>query len=126
MTDTEWVEHNMEENIRALLRTVHNNTDPGNPATRPFVTSYQIAMMFERNYRDIFDHIGYPIGGEGTVGSNTLASDIGNKLALRIRNCQVTDIDCEMLSCVPRIVFRGPGREVVSSVDQVTMFRMRE
>ena len=126
MTDAEWAEYNMEDLIRTLLRNVENSTDPGNRETRPFITSYQMAMMFERDYKDIFDRIGYPIGGEGAGGSNTLAGDIGNKLALRIRNCQVTDIDCEMLTCVPRIIFRGPGREVVSSVDQVTMFRIRE
>ena len=126
MTYAEWEEYNMDNIMRTLLRTVENETDPGDPETRPFVTSYQLALMLQREYREVSDSLGFPIGGSGAGGSNTLAGEIGFLLSTRIRFGHVTDIECQMLSRVHGVTFRIGGQEIASSVSQVTMYRIRE
>ena len=126
MTYAEWEEYNMDDIMRTLLRTVENETNPGNPEARPFVTSYQLALMFQRDYREISDSLGFPVGGSGAGGSNTLAGDIGSVFSTRIRRGYATGIECQMLSRVHGTTFRIGGQEIVSSVSQVTMYRIME
>ena len=67
-----WQQFDILNRVIQLLGDVEYERNPAHHFGRPFVTSYQLVIMFEREYPDIVDALGIPVGGRGT-GEESLA-----------------------------------------------------
>lgn len=70
MPASKWIVYGLEEKIIEILKAVKYKKKHhfGNP----FVTPYQIAIIFKDIYSSEFQSIGLPIGGKKTGNKNTL------------------------------------------------------
>ena len=125
MIEAQWREHEMERRIRELLTRVHVRGQNSSRPTRPFVTSYQLAIMFEKEYSDVCERLNLLTGGKSTTMSNTLAGDIGKTLSRKIRDGEIRDMDYKTLSCQYLIGFKGVTVDVSPGGPTIAMFRMR-
>ena len=124
-----WDEHQLEQRIREILKTVPHPTSPH--LNRPFMTPYQIAIEYRRRHRDSFDAIGMPIGGAGTGGHNSFTQYLGGQLSVRFRDGDLPSIEGALFSDLhlEHLSFKFDGGSVQSSLVgawNLSMFRFVE
>lgn len=80
MVDTTWTKFEIEKKIIRILAEIPT-FERARHFGRPFLTSYQIAIVFSHRYPDDFRHLGLPIGGE----KGSLAQFIAQHLSVAVR-----------------------------------------
>ena len=123
-----WSQHDVEGKIRMLLSMQVYNDRPDHHLGRPFVTAYTLAIMFAREYPTTFNELGMAIGGRGSDVGISLPQYIANQLSRRITNNQICDIEGGFLSDIDTMSLSidNNGEVITSSVNQVSIFRLRE
>ena len=121
-----WVELDLEQKIIGLLAE-QVSTNVGSDFGRPFVTAYQLAIMFAERYPgdyEVFVNRGFPMGGLNSGTRNSLPQYLAGQMASKAVN-QSMGIEGGFLSCEHLSGFNYGGDLVKSSVPQVAMFRMK-
>ncbi|MCB2209252.1 hypothetical protein KQH62_00015 [bacterium] len=120
-----WEDYQLEEKIRSILDVFTSN--PEHHFDRPFLTSYQIAIIFKERYPEIFGDINMPLGGKGTGSHNSFAQYIANILSRRIKNDTLTDIEGRFLHMdkITELIFNDSGSRIEAN-DQadISMYRL--
>ena len=95
---SKWDEHNLTEEIKAILSGVKpQNETPhfGNV----FLSSYQLAIEYAKRHPDYLEILGKEIGGEGTGSYDSLAKYFAGKLSVKIKKDSNFPIEGGFLSC---------------------------
>lgn len=124
-----WDDFAIEERVLDILRTVDSQ---GHHLGRPFLTSYQIAIEFDRRHHEIVINLNLPVGGAGVGQRSSLAQYLARELSQRIQSREMTGIEGGFLSSqhLEDISFEGRDRVFHSSLMDspigVSMFRLCE
>ena len=98
---------------------------------RPYVTPYQLAMMFRDRFPEDFESIGLPIGGAGIGEHNSLAQYLAGQLSRKMANGELPNIEGGFLSNIRLrdLSFDDGGNTITSSATDsqydVSLFRLR-
>ena len=122
-----WEDYSIETRVRGILDVPPR--DPGHHFGRPFLTAYQIAIIFAERFREDYALIGKQIGGTGTGTSHSLAQYLARELSDRIRNDRVRGIQGADLhgTHLKTLEYRSPEGDVESSTgssSELSMFRL--
>lgn len=121
-------------NIEARVRVILNDVEgyPETNSDKPFLTAYQIAIEFNRRFKDEADEIGFQVGGKDIGERNSLAQYLAGQLSQRIVSGELEDIEVAFISndnlseisftnyCEPLIV-----SSLTSTPYPLSMFRLR-
>ena len=124
-----WKDHNLEQKIVEVLADV-KYIDPDHHLGRPFVTAYQLAILFKERFPEDFQWLRRPIGGKGSGTKSSLAGYLARQLSRRIKSREITNIEGGFLSNrkLLRIEFNDNGETVTSSLTDsqydLSMFRL--
>ena len=113
-TETKWDANSLESKIVKLLKGIRHDA---HPFSRPFVTGYQLAILFKEEFPEAFERMGYPVGGEGSGGQETLTKYLNRELARRVRRQEIPNIEGGFLSeqRLRRIEFTDARKPVFST-----------
>lgn len=122
-----WQRHSIEVRIREILASVPRGE---HHFGRPFLSAYQIAIAFARDYPQAADEIGKPVGGRGTGRHDSLAKYFANELSRRIRDDSLPGIEGAFLDglFLHSLEYDNRGETVASSlgVANMSMFRLAD
>jgi hypothetical protein len=124
-----WAQYNIYAKLRDILAAVSYEHHFGG---RPFVTAYQLAIEFDKQYPTIVAALNLPIGGEGTGRHNSLSQYLAHQLSIRIKSGTITDIQGGFLGNLNlnSITFNGPSGVITSSLTgsgyPVSIFRLTD
>jgi len=124
-----WDDLAIGERVLDVLRGVDSQ---GHHLGRPFLTSYQIAIEFDRRYHCMVMNLDLPVGGAGVGQRSSLAQYLARELSQRIQSGEMADVEGGFLSSqhLEDISFEGRDRVFHSSLMDspvgVSMFRLRE
>ena len=94
MTDNSlWRQLDMLNKIVELLSGVEYRLDPHHHLAPPFVTAYQLAIMFASRHPEdfgVFCSRGFPMGGRGSGATNSLPQYLARQLSQRIRSGEIS------------------------------------
>ena len=127
--ETIWDANSLGPKVVQILR--HLKYD-GHHLGRPFVTSYQLAILFKETFTEDFDRLAYLVGGKGIGREFTLASYLARELSQRIKRDEITNVEGGFLSNqrLRKLEFDDAGESVVSSLtggeDDAAIFRYVE
>jgi hypothetical protein len=124
---SQWDNLQMSTKISQILNV--QSHDPSHHFGRPFLTPYQIAIRFQKQFPSDFSTIGKPIGGKGTGQQDSLAQYIALELSRRIRDGRISNIEGRFLyrENLHSLQYEGDGVIVESSSMQafdLSMFRL--
>jgi hypothetical protein len=125
---SDWDNYKMEARVHEILGSAP--TDPGQEASRQFMTPYQIAIDFARRFRDDFGRMGRPIGGAG-AGNKALTKYIANQLSRRIKAGKITDIEMQFLYSgdLKSLIYHDANGDILATPNDAghpnSMFRLR-
>lgn len=129
-TESFWDDKNLGQKIADLLASV-TYVEPNHHFGRPFLTAYQLAVLFKQRFPEDFDEFGHPLGGKGSGVQFSLTSYLARQLSGKIKNGEITNIEGRFLSNLQllRIQFVDDGETVTSSLPDsqydLSMFRLR-
>ncbi len=124
---TIWESHSLGPKVVELLGSLSYD---GHHLGRPFLTGYQLAILFKERFCNDFDSLGYPVGGLGSGTEFSLTSYLARELSQRIRKGEITNVEGGFLSnqYIRRFEFSDSGETVVSSLtggqDDLAIFRL--
>ena len=115
-----WRRYSIEARIREILASVPVHRPHFD---RPFLTAYQIAIVFEQTHPRDASLIDKPAGGRDTGRCDSLAEYFANQLSRRIKNRTITDIEGRDLNgrFLKCLQFDNRGDTVTSSLGQANM-----
>jgi len=125
---SKWNQLDMDAKISQILDFQYN--DPSHHFRRPFLTPYQIAIRFEKQFPKDFQMIGKPIGGKGTGQQHSLAQYIARELSQRIKKGTITNIKGKFLHCanLRKLEFKGNNGQLIESslkqANDLSIFRL--
>ncbi len=92
--------------------------DPNHHFGRPFLTAYQLAIVFKERFPTVFVSIGHPIVGRGAGVSFSFSSYLAGQLSRKIKNGEITNIKGSFLSNqqLRNVEFSDEGESVISSL----------
>jgi hypothetical protein len=105
---SKWDNLQMSAKISQILNVQSHK--PSHHFGRPFLTPYQIAIRFQKQFPGDVSTIGKPIGGKGTGQQDSLAQYIADELSKRISDGRITNIE-------GRFLFRGNLHTLQYEVD---------
>ena len=111
--DNYWQIYNVGGKIQSIL---HDIRAEGHHFGRPFVTAYQLAIIYRHRYSDDLPDL--VVGGQGADVDVSLTSYLANQLSRRIRQGTINNIELRFLSNLhlQDISFDNYGEEIRSSV----------
>ena len=130
-TESFWDIHDLERKIVDLLAGIQY-FDPGHHFGRPFVTAYQLAILFKEMFPEDFRRFGHPLGGEGSGEHYSFTSYLAGQLSQKIKSGEILDIEGSFLSNqrLREVAFTDDGDTVISSLTgsgfDLSMFRLRQ
>ena len=131
MSETsKWVEHRVAEKVMCLLEGIEYSK-PDHHLGRPFLTAYQLAILFKEKYPAEFKAIGHDVGGEGSRQVYSLSAYLARQLSVSIGKGELVCIEGGFISNekLEMIRFRDGGETVTSSMtggqDDLSIFRLR-
>ena len=124
-----WNDYSIETRIRDILDVPPRRE--GHHFGRPFLTAYQIAILFAERYRDDLDAIGKEIGGRGAGPSQSLAQYFAHELSKRLKSGRLPGIEGRFLhgASVKTLEYHSPDGDVASSTGTasgLSMFRLTD
>ena len=115
-----WDANDLKPKVIGLLASV-KYCKPDHHLGRPFLTAYQLAVLFKKRYPEHFESIGLPVGGKGSEVGQSLSGYLARQLSARIDSCELSDqIEGGFLSnCGLKLVqFDDDGATVTSVHDR--------
>lgn len=88
----DWDKYNLEDRPRNILLQVGYKPNPQHHFGRPFLSSYQLAIEFDKAYHEDVISMGYVIGGKGANVKTLLAQYIGRELSRNIKNGSISGV----------------------------------
>lgn len=124
---SQWDQLKMERKILHILNVQSHN--PNHHFGRPYLTPYQIAIIFQQQFPLEFQTIGKPIGGKGTGQQDSLAQYIALELSKRIKSGNITNIEGSFLhrANLYSLTYEVDSEIIESSSEQaydLSMFRL--
>lgn len=121
---SDWENFNFEERIRKILNDEEKNHNQEHHFGKPFLSSYQIAIEFDREYHEDVLKLGYNVGGKGINVNTSLAQYIARELSKNIKDNSITDIEGAFLSRdnITNITY---ANKIVPSTSDLSMFRLK-
>lgn len=95
MDESIWQRYDFHNRITQILE---NAPDRGHHLGRSFLSPYQIAIEFERQYPEDFEAIEMPIGGLNTGQRTSFSQYIARELSRRIKKREITNIEGAFIS----------------------------
>jgi hypothetical protein len=92
-----WEDLNIQNKIIEILSVIPEDVGD-HPFGRPFLTAYQIAIVYDERHHEDVVTIGLPIGGAGTGEYNGLSQYFANQLSRRIRSGEIQNVEGRFLS----------------------------
>ena len=130
-TESFWKDHNLTEKLVEVLGGV-TYVEPDHHFGRPFVTAYQLAILFKERFPCEVRKFGHPVGGKGAGVQFSLTSYLARQLSGKVKSGEITDIEGRFISNrqVIRIEFDDDGETITSSLTDsqydLSMFRLRD
>ena len=127
---TIWEQHDLERKIIEILSDI-TYENPDHHFGRPFLTAYQLAILFKERFPMDYEGLGYPVGGRGSGVRYSLSSYLSGQLSLRIQTEEITNIEGGFISNrrLRGIEFNDSGETVTSSNTEteydLSMYRLR-
>lgn len=123
---SDWKEHALEEKIEELLDTVpYYETD--HHFGRPFITAYQLAILFKERFPSTYESLGHPIGGRGSGEPYSLPTYLARQLSQQIKNHKIRNIEGRwFFSERQRLKFDCDSQQITASSNFVSMFRLKD
>jgi len=126
---SQWDDLQMDTKIVQILNV--QSHDPSHHFGRPFMTPYQIAIEFERQYPDDFPQLNKEIGGKGTGERNSVAQYIAQVLSTHIKIDADYPIEGRFLhrACLHELKYETSEKIIESSLGQsydLSLFRLKE
>lgn len=124
-----WDDYSIETRIRDILDVPPRRE--GHHFGRPFLTAYQIAILFAEQYPKDLDAIGKEVGGRGAGPSQSLAQYFADQLSKRLKAGRLLGIEGRFLHSIrmKRLEYHSPDGDVVSSTgtaSELSMFRLAD
>lgn len=124
--------YHFEEKIVEILKKEADNNKYENFGN-PYLTIYQILIIWAKNNPESYQDINKPIGGAG-AGNNALSINISRELSLRINDGRIKNIEKGQLSHLElsnQVIFLGPNNEQIQPTSQsagyaISLFRYKE
>jgi hypothetical protein len=126
--ESDWDKYQMGTRIREILGQAPSNSI--HESGRFFMTAYQIAIEFARNYEDDFKKMKRPIGGVG-AGNRALSKYIATQLARKIKARKLPTIEIQFFHSldVKSLTFRYRDDEIVATPNDAgypnSMYRLK-
>jgi hypothetical protein len=123
-----WDELGMDSKVNHIL-DVRSHVR-GHHFGRPFLTAYQIAIAFCREFPAEFKRIGKPVGGRKIGQSDSLAQYIALQLSKRIKDGRIQGIEGRFLhrANLKSLKYQDGGSDLESSSltsYDLSLFRLR-
>lgn len=127
MSDSKWEKYQLQEKVERVLGKVGKIKGE---EERPFLTAYQIAILFAHEYPQLVQELGYAIGGKDIGEHHTLTSYLAERLSSLAKKSG-SSIERAFLShwMIQTMQFRNKGEFVISSFDgrdSLSMFRLKD
>ena len=118
-TSSFWETCGLEEKIVVLLAEV-SYYEPDHHFGLPFLTAYQLAILFKERYPEEFKRFGHPVGGKGSGVQFSLSNYLARQPSGKIKNGEIDDIEGGFLSNrqLQRIDFNDGASTVTSSLTE--------
>jgi hypothetical protein len=81
----DWHTYSLDERIFEILRDVQSHEE-NHHFGRPFITSYQLEVLFTTRYPDVVQALGFPAPLTRVGGRSSLAQTLSRGLSQRIKN----------------------------------------
>ncbi len=130
-SDSFWNRYDIEQKVVAILDSVAY-THPDHHFGRPFLTAYQLAILFKERFPEEYEMLGHTVGGRDSGVQFSLTNYLAGQLSSRIGRGEITDIEgCFLSNCrLLGIEFRDAGHTVTSSSTgsqfDLSMYRLRD
>ncbi len=99
LDETIWTKYELEEKIAKILKDVEPKDYAPHFGRYVYLTAYQIAIEFCKNYKEDFDDIKKTLGGSGTGSKgDSLPRYFSNTLSRFIKEKKVKHIEATQLS----------------------------
>ena len=124
MTPTKWEIYELSEKILQILDI--EASKPNHHFGRPFLTAYQIAILFKNMFPETYAQLNTPIGGKGTGNNHSLAQYIARNLSQQIKKGDLLNIEGRFLcmNIVDNLRFNNFGEILeASQLPDLSMFR---
>jgi len=124
-----WTDLDIEAHILEILREVQYCRE--HHFGRPFLTAYQIAIIFNQRFPGETRQLGLQVGGKNIGERNSLAQYLAGQLSKRILSGEIRETEGAFISNInlSEISLEDGGRIVVSSLTDtqydLSMFRVR-
>ena len=126
-----WDADSLEEKVAIVPENIAYYK-PDHHFGRPFLTAYQLAILFKHRFPEDFDTFGHSLGGKGSGAHFSFTGYLAGQLSQRIRKGENTNIKVGFLSNAQllKIQFKD-RRETISSYltgsqYNLSMFRLRD
>ena len=125
-----WESNGLDEKIVGLLAEV-SYYDADHHFGRPFLTAYQLAILFKERYPKEFRDLGHPVGGKDSGARFSLSSYLAGQLSRKIKNGELPNIEGGFLSNrrLQGIEFADGASTVTSSLTEsqfdLSMYRYK-
>ncbi len=130
-TENFWGNNHLGQKIVEVLADVTYTSNPDHHFGRPFVTAYQLAIIFKERFPEKFSRFGHPIGGKDSGVQFSFTSYLAGQMSQKIKSGEISGIEGGFLSNqgLRRIDFDDDGDTVTSSLTgsgyDLSMFRLR-
>ena len=129
MKISNWVIYDIEIKVRTILTNIKNVRK--HHFGRPYLTAYQLAIVFSQSYPNEFKSLGYQIGGKNSGKKSSLSQYLARELSGRIKSQEIIDIEGCFISNLhlDSIILDHNGNKIESSLthtkDDLSMFRLK-
>lgn len=126
MSQSKWVQFNMEERIKEVLRELVSVNEEQHHFGSPLFSPYQIAIEICIRDPHFLENSEMVIGGDGTGDAPSLARYIASELSRRIKNEEITDIEGFFLASehLMEIEYRDPDGVEIEAKES-SLFRLK-
>jgi hypothetical protein len=127
MSLSKWEKYDLEDKIMQILDI--QSYDPDHHFGRPFLTAYQIAILFKNMFPETFARLNTPRGGKGTGVHHSLAQYLARSLSQRINKGLLPNIEGRFLhmSHIGSIQYNDFGDSFeASNLSDMSMFRLKD
>lgn len=124
MAQSDWENYHLAEKLLRILDI--QSYDPNHHFGRPFLTAYQIAILFKNMYPETYVRLNKPLGGKGTGIHHSLAQYLARMLSLHIKNESLRNVEGRFLQMnnISSMTFDDFGESVeASSIPGLSMYR---
>ena len=92
-----WESNGLDEKIVGLLAEISYH-EADHHFGRPFLTAYQLAILFKERFPEEFRNFGHPVGGKDSGVRFSLSSYLAGQLSRKIKNGEFPNIEGGFLS----------------------------